>query len=171
MAEITSRRPMPGESAGEQGSDSKGAEPTKACSTCRKTKPLSAYYARGGAEGGLRARCRACVNAAFRDRYSSDPDMVAQIRARKLESRYGISVERYDALLALQGDRCALCRSDDPGGRWESFHVDHCHETGRVRGLLCHKCNVALGSLGDTVESVVAALEYVTGLSGHGEAA
>lgn len=62
----------------------------------------------------------------------------------------------YDNLLSKQGGMCALCprRSADRDGTLKLF-VDHCHKTGRVRGLLCHNCNAALGMLGDQQESVI----------------
>lgn len=77
--------------------------------------------------------------------------------------KYGLTDADYKALFDRQGGLCALCGTDRPGGRFKVLHVDHCHETGRVRGLLCHRCNVALGTLGDTPKSIAAALEYVEG--------
>lgn len=51
-------------------------------------------------------------------------------------------------MLSAQGGTCAICKSPDPKGKGK-FHVDHCHSTGRVRGLLCHACNLALGHMHD----------------------
>lgn len=59
-----------------------------------------------------------------------------------------------------QGHRCAICRTDAPGGKG-GFHVDHCHDAGVVRGLLCHHCNVALGNFKDDVELLRAAVAYL----------
>ena len=73
-----------------------------------------------------------------------------------------MSAEQFDALLAAQGGRCALCQRFEPGGRWGRFHVDHCHQTGQIRGILCHGCNVALGALGDDIEGLTRALRYVS---------
>ena len=59
-----------------------------------------------------------------------------------------MGVEDYKRILSEQGGRCAVCGTDKPGGHG-SFHVDHDHETSAVRGLLCGKCNMGLGLLGD----------------------
>jgi hypothetical protein len=60
---------------------------------------------------------------------------------------YGLTLDQYNARLASQGERCAICRIEDPGRRgWE---VDHDHETGEIRGILCASCNAALGFLDD----------------------
>jgi Recombination endonuclease VII len=79
----------------------------------------------------------------------------------KLKKTYGITVAEFDKILAAQGGRCAVCRTDDPGGRGH-FHVDHCHQTGAVRGVLCHRCNTGIGLLGDNLGSLLAAVEYLS---------
>lgn len=58
---------------------------------------------------------------------------------------YGITLADYDAMLAAQQGACAICHRTDPGGKTDLFHVDHDHVTGRVRGLLCNRCNRCLG--------------------------
>jgi hypothetical protein len=69
-------------------------------------------------------------------------------RERKLKSRYGITIEEYNHLLKKQRGRCAICKlSEDE--HTNSLAVDHCHSTGKVRGLLCTSCNVALGHFKD----------------------
>jgi hypothetical protein len=103
---------------------------------------------------------------AFRAR-QKNPDA---IRWKNLEALYGMTKEQFYALSAAQGDACGICRrpaSDitRPAGVYGSIsrylEVDHCHEGGYVRGLLCHKCNSGLGHLGDTVESIERVLDYV----------
>jgi len=63
-----------------------------------------------------------------------------------LKSRYGIPLGTYDRLFAEQGGKCAICGTTEPKGRGD-FHLDHCHETNAVRGLLCHHCNLGIGNL------------------------
>lgn len=121
----------------------------KTCTKCTRSLPESSFAKSPVGAGGLRAECREC-------RAVGDREYL-------LRRRFGISVDDYDALLVTQGGACALCDSPTPGGRWTRFHVDHCHTTGRVRGLLCYRCNVALGALGDSPESILRAYNYVAG--------
>ena len=64
------------------------------------------------------------------------------LRARKsqLKLQYGMTLEDYDDLLKAQNFKCAICFTDKPTGKWKVFTVDHCHKTGKVRGLLCNEC-------------------------------
>jgi hypothetical protein len=79
----------------------------------------------------------------------------------ELKKRYGISSEQYDEMFAAQDQKCAICRTETPGGRG-CFHVDHDHDTGKVRGLLCHRCNTSLGGFGDSVDVLRAAIAYLS---------
>jgi Recombination endonuclease VII len=88
----------------------------------------------------------------------------AQAKERRRTLRkYGITEQVWDHLLARQHGRCAVCRTDTPGSRGESWHIDHDHVTGQVRGLLCQRCNLAIGMLGDNPDVIRAALRYVEG--------
>lgn len=78
-------------------------------------------------------------------------------RAFHLKQRYGISEEQYEEMFNRQGGRCAVCRRKSK----RVLHVDHDHVTKRVRGLLCFKCNTAIGKLGDDPARIHAAAEYV----------
>lgn len=78
---------------------------------------------------------------------------------------YGISRTQYDELLTAQHGTCAACGQVPANQR--GFHVDHDHETGAVRGLLCMGCNVALGHLGDSVDRILALLLYLESAKGE----
>lgn len=84
-----------------------------------------------------------------------------------LQSTYGLAEDDYEAMAEIQEYTCAICyqpetkKRDD--GTEQPLSVDHDHETGRVRGLLCHRCNVALGLFRDDVESLKRAVEYLGG--------
>lgn len=67
----------------------------------------------------------------------------------RLKSDYGITLTQYEQMLTEQNGQCKICGTSDPGDK--SFHVDHCHMTQRVRGLLCFNCNVGLGKFKDNV--------------------
>jgi hypothetical protein len=87
------------------------------------------------------------------------PEYKAKALARRL-SKYGLSVEDYMNLQRAQNFTCALCSTEDPGGVGD-FHVDHCHETGVVRGLLCYHCNTGLGKFKDNPEVLRRAATYI----------
>lgn len=78
----------------------------------------------------------------------------------QLGRKYGLRPGDYEVMLSAQGGGCAICkRTENFDGR--RFAVDHCHRTGRVRGLLCTKCNVAVGLLGDSPALLMTAIEYL----------
>jgi hypothetical protein len=93
----------------------------------------------------------------------ANPEQYARITHRSaLRRKYGIQIEQYDAMLADQGGRCAICRSVDTGSPTRRyFSVDHDHVTGVVRGLLCISCNTGIGGLRDDPRLVIAALRYL----------
>lgn len=90
-----------------------------------------------------------------------------EIRQRRrydaLRANYGMTVEDYNELLEKQDGRCAICGTTNPGGNRHSkhFHVDHDHDTGAIRGLLCCECNRGLGILGDKIENIERVLAYL----------
>ena len=63
--------------------------------------------------------------------------------------QYNITLAEYDAMFMSQGQVCVICHTDNPGAGRSRFSVDHDHETGKVRGLLCHGCNIVLGMVKD----------------------
>lgn len=75
---------------------------------------------------------------------------------------YGLTPEAFARMLADQEGRCAICRTDDPGGKG-GWHVDHDHETKAVRGLLCQRCNLGLGNFQDDVNRLQSAYDYLIG--------
>ncbi len=106
------------------------------------------------------------VKADRRRKRAEDPDCNRKQRdyyARSqgrtwLKYYYGISVEEYDALLARQNGKCAICREKPEG---QTLCVDHCHATGKIRGLLCRSCNVGLGNFRDDPRLLRAAIAYL----------
>ncbi len=68
----------------------------------------------------------------------------AAARRKALKRKYGITLEQWEELFTAQGQRCAICQRDHPG-RTSGWALDHNHDTGEIRGILCHRCNVALG--------------------------
>lgn len=91
-----------------------------------------------------------------------DPEAYRK-KCREAERRYlyGVSGPAYDALVEQQNGLCAICGRPPRGSR--GFAVDHCHDTDRVRGLLCTSCNVGIGNLGDDPQMLLRAYDYLTG--------
>lgn len=77
-------------------------------------------------------------------------------RVHHLMRMYGLTPEQFDAMLITQSGRCAIC--NDP---MQSPHVDHCHETGKVRALLCSLCNQGLGQFRDRIDILREAVRYL----------
>jgi hypothetical protein len=116
---------------------------------------------RNNRENARKPEYRERTNARNRQRRATDPEYrerqreTQQVRARK--RIYGLTHEQYLAMVESQGGVCALCRQH------KYLTVDHCHETGVVRGLLCQDCNTSLGKLGDTPASLQRVLRYLLG--------
>jgi hypothetical protein len=76
---------------------------------------------------------------------------------------YGITVDDYYVMLEKQNYRCAICDSEsNKNAAREKMFIDHCHETGKVRGLLCSKCNIALGNFDDDIKTLKRAISYLS---------
>lgn len=83
------------------------------------------------------------------------------MRRHHLHKKYGITPEIFAEMLKSQNGMCAICLTDDPVGKSKQWHVDHCHTTGKVRGLLCDRCNRGLGYFLDSPDVVQTAAEYL----------
>lgn len=80
-------------------------------------------------------------------------------RNRELERRYGINLEQYTLMFDAQDGKCAICLGVAPSSK--HWHVDHCHKTGAVRGILCSHCNLMIGHARDSHETLSRAVEYI----------
>jgi hypothetical protein len=156
----------------------------KICKTCGVAKSLDDFYSNPTGRDGTRPECRACTKAWRKGWYTENrereiqrvlawqrehPDLLAarmeafraagkkKVSDRKshLKRKYGLTLDEFDRLLEAQGGVCVIC------GREGVDHVDHDHNTGRVRGILCFQCNVAIGLLEDDVDRIAAAIAYL----------
>ena len=115
--------------------------------------------------------CRECAKTftptAPSERYCSDACKGRGITTAYLKRNYNITLDCYEKLLEKQNHLCAICHTEGfvmsaaKNGHVNKLVVDHCHESGRVRGLLCHNCNRALGLLKDNTETIQRALDYL----------
>jgi hypothetical protein len=125
----------------------------------------------GSSDFGTRNRCKPCRAKAQREAYARESDEARakdsarsrawrkanpqQVRAQDLRKRYGLTRTAYENLAESQGRRCAICRASS------LECVDHCHATGRIRGLLCRRCNAALGQFRDDPKRLREAAIYL----------
>lgn len=152
----------------------------RTCKKCGVEKPDDAF-------SGKRYTCKPCMCELQQARYRADPQRWANyaaewaarpenrekrlatqqryrdrhrraIQDKDLRKRYGITLEQYEAMFEAQRGRCAICQRD------KKLHVDHCHATGKVRGLLCSQCNKGLGHFEDSLARLRAAEVYLVGL-------
>ncbi len=101
-------------------------------------------------------RSRSLANARYAKK---PPEKKKEQNRRNRVGAYGLTLEAFQAMERGQNGCCAICARPPTKG---NLNVDHCHETGRVRGLLCKPCNTALGALGDNAEGLRRALTYLT---------
>lgn len=139
----------------------------KTCSKCGEEKPLEDFYRDNQRSSGRRASCKVCdrpiYTKAQRKRRKENPEKYRTLgreyeRVRKLR-KYGLTGDSYTKLLEQQEYRCAICKSQNLNSR--DFHVDHCHKSGIVRGILCHHCNLLLGHAKDDIIILESAIKYL----------
>jgi hypothetical protein len=146
----------------------------KICRTCRVAKELPEFRPQVGGSRGVSAHCRTCEadrrRANPRDLDEVRPNGLTvkeNIRDKRMIRKYGINLATFKRMLAEQGGCCAICLRDiyeePPAGSSMRAVIDHCHATGRVRGLLCTTCNVALGGLADDTGRLINAIQYLRG--------
>lgn len=130
------------------------------CKTCGKHLPWIMFPGNGLTKARSKnPNCKDCLNASFKTKWGSDADFREKTRktnkASHLKRTYGISISDYEAMVAANNGRCAICSEE------ADLCVDHCHDTGRIRGLLCRSCNKALGIFKDSPDLLAAAKEYL----------
>ena len=122
----------------------------KTCSNCGKSKSLQDFHVSAKSSDGKASWCKHCALSIPRDRSNRvRRNSYEQKRKWQLMSRYKMTPEDVEKLCTEQKNACAICLTcfSETG----NFHVDHCHNTGEVRGLLCHRCNIRLGGWDDLV--------------------
>jgi hypothetical protein len=145
----------------------------KTCGKCKQTKEFSFFYSKSGPlryEGrpsGYSSNCKACISELHKtDRVKERRLEIRKLggaRNSELKREYGITLNDYYSMLALQGGACRICKRKDSGHiTRKNLCVDHDHRTGRVRGLLCNRCNHAVGLFNDNPDICLSAAEYLT---------
>ena len=126
----------------------------KKCCTCKKILLLCCFSTAKSKRDGKQSRCRECCKIVQR---RIRKENVTKIKETRLLKEYGITLAQQNDLLQSQENKCAICFSL-LGPR---ANTDHCHKTGKVRGMLCYPCNAMLGYAKDNIETLQNAIEYL----------
>jgi hypothetical protein len=127
----------------------------RTCGRCHEDKPIEDFQR--GVGGRLYSYCRSCRKA-YQQENMHNPEFQRKYRDRMLRNKFGITIEDYERMLEEQDGVCAICGCT-PGKRL--FAVDHCHDTDRIRRLLCSNCNTGLGMFQDDPDLLMAAAAYL----------
>ena len=136
----------------------------KVCSHCRQAKTLDEYYVTkkklksGKIKNTPRYICKACDRKAKRARDKRTPLQRAE---KHLQDRYGIGLADKRQMIIDQGCKCKICPKPLSKDDLSKSHVDHCHETGYIRGVLCNNCNRGIGHLQHDIQILVSATQYL----------
>lgn len=129
---------------------------TKYCKGCDVIKPISEFYSRlGKLKTGYRTTCKLCNKNEQIRMKQEFPDRWHQYH---IKSKYNINIEVYNNLVKIQNNECAICYQSQENKR---LYIDHDHISGKIRGLLCQKCNSALGLFNDCEQTITQALNYL----------
>lgn len=148
----------------------------KVCRSCGEERPLLEFYAHRSTADRRANNCRKCslaVSAAWRAAnrekvrennkrwVEQNGDRAKKNGRRALLRLYGLTPEQYDEMREAQGGVCWICREDGEEWAARNLHVDHDHETNKVRGLLCGRCNMLLGYAKDSPDLLARSIEYL----------
>ena len=127
----------------------------KVCTKCGLAKSKSEFHRDAQKADLLNSACKPCKNHNYHRRKRRSPEEMLDHRLKHL---YGMTLEEFREREAEVSGLCEICGEPNPSGR---LHVDHCHETGEVRGLLCRHCNPGLGNFKDSTEYLRQAIAYL----------
>lgn len=144
----------------------------KECSGCKKSLSLESFAKTGQKKNeGRRYRCNDCRNKKRREnrkknkekflKYERQPHVRRANRNSSLLNDYGITIEQYEEMAESQSNLCMICKNPESHKTKKNLTVDHCHKTNKVRGLLCHSCNCAIGLLKDDIKLLSEAINYL----------
>lgn len=136
---------------------------TKTCNKCELTKPVEDFARHSVARYKRHPDCKDCRNKHLRSRYHADEgNFRSNTLARTRKYRFGLSQADYEAFKSEMGNACQICAVTD------DLCIDHDHETGELRGLLCKRCNSGIGFFADKPDLLNAAISYLAHFRGEG---
>ena len=162
----------------------------KRCSKCKQEKPLSEFYKRKYSTGncGVRSSCKQCckirykkwrsvnklkITEYYKNKYQGDykekqkeysrnrrnaPGGKEKTKDSQLKTRYNLTLDEHLEMYIFQNGKCVICKQRI---EYSKINTDHNHRTGKVRGLLCHLCNIGLGAFRDNSQILANAIEYL----------
>lgn len=128
------------------------------CPRCQQWRPLDEYNKGSRTKHGTATYCKSCSVQWASEWGKSERGRRSRHRSRVLYE-YNLSAAEFEALKSAQNDQCKICQQEPDNGK--ELCVDHCHGTGRVRGLLCDRCNRAIGYLKESPALLRAAADYI----------
>jgi Recombination endonuclease VII len=142
----------------------------KACRKCGELKESFEFRASLDSSDGLLHDCRNCENrhtyTRRKERMAADPNVKNRVNATArrhvLKKKFGLTREQYELMALNCGDACEICGKPETRKRTKELAVDHCHKTGLIRGLLCSRCNLAIGMLDDDLSLIGNAIAYLS---------
>jgi len=144
------------------------------CRQCSGDKEENAFYKNASKQLGRSSECKECSKLNSKEYYIDNREKLLARSAKwvrdnpekhknnEMVRKYGITVSQYRVLEKAQNYSCAICTKSVADNK-EDLAVDHCHTTGKVRGLLCKPCNRGIGMLQDSPDVIQKALEYLQG--------
>ena len=129
----------------------------RTCMTCGVEKNILEFYMRDKKTGRRHSACKECDKARVKARHQANPE---RTRNNDLKRNYGITLQEHQEMYKNQNGVCAICKGEGDG-KWKKLCVDHDHETGKVRQLLCRNCNMVLGQVGDNINLLEEMIKYL----------
>lgn len=156
---------------------------SKICAKCKEEKALQEFNKSNQTSDGLSRHCKFCIKTYFKEYYKKNKRKIDKknlnwakenkdkmsefgkrhfkknfnkIKSKRIKYRYNITIEEYSKMLEEQDYQCKICKEI------KALCIDHDHKTGKVRGLLCGKCNRGIGFFNDNIKSLHNAIDYLT---------
>lgn len=154
----------------------------KVCTKCKIAKSVDLFVLDKYRKDGLSCRCKDCRNTYYNNYYKNNPEKALEknkkqkenrknfynsekgiVSSRKahLKTKFGITLEEYNKLSEKQNHVCQICGKTEMNSKNKVLCIDHNHNTGEIRGLLCGLCNTALGNFLDKKELLINAIKYL----------
>jgi hypothetical protein len=142
---------------------------SKQCTKCGQVKFLTEFHKVTQNSEQRRSICKLCHNEIYRNNYKKNPEKYRQytnsrpyrpeLKRKANLKTFGLTIQQYEEMLQLQQGVCAICAETCTSGK--RLAVDHCHVTGRVRQLLCRRCNQSIGKFNDDPVLLQKAVDYL----------